>query len=74
MLVKVVLVVRVYYMDNNLVVVPSGRVRSFVFVFVFVFVHTMTTALDGTRRHATDVATEGNTERYARDESTHANE
>ena len=47
--------VRVYYMNNSLVVVPSGRVRSF--VFVFVFVHTMTTALDdddGTRRRRRD--------------------
>ena len=48
--------VRVYYMNNSLVVVlSSGRVRSF--VFVFVFVHTMTTALDdddGTRRRRRD--------------------
>ena len=56
------LVERVYYMDNSLVVVvpTSGRVtRS----FVRSFVHTMTTAHDdGTRRHADERrhATEGN--------------
>ena len=47
--------VRVYYINNSVVVVRSGRVRSF--VFVFVFVHTMTTALDdddGTRRRRRD--------------------
>ena len=54
------LVVRVYYMNNSLVVVvpTSGRVtRS----FVRSFVHTMTTAHDddGTRRHADERRRDG---------------
>ena len=69
------LVVRVYYMNNSLVVVvPSGRVRSF--VFVFVFVHTMIDD-DGTRRrrrYTTPTSRRRETRRgTSRDESTHAN-
>ena len=52
------LVVRVYYMNNSLVVVvpTSGRVtRS----FVRSFVHTMTTAHDDDRRHADERRRDG---------------